>query len=114
MSRNIEGKVIVITGVLHRTAERMSAIGSMACWISHDMRHLLAPIYANAEFLEHHDIGASERADLLREIQQAVISMTEHIDSLLQFGNSGRRSLFVNEPVSLVVEKAIVAVKCHP
>ena len=39
--------------------------------------------------------------------------MTERIDSLLQFGKSGRR-LFVKEPVSLVIEKAIVAVKCHP
>ena len=95
-------------------AERMSAIGSMACSISHDMRHLLAPIYANAEFLECHDICASVRAGLLREIQQAVLAMTERIDSLLQFANSGRKSIFAHEPVSLVVEKAIVAVKCHP
>ena len=94
-------------------AERMAAIGSMACWVSHDMRHLLAPIYANAEFLEHHDIGVSERADLLREIRHAVLAMTERIDSLLQFGKSGRRE-FVKAPVSLVIEKAIVAVKCHP
>jgi C4-dicarboxylate-specific signal transduction histidine kinase len=36
--------------------ERMSAIGRMACSISHDMRHSLTAIYANAEFLERHDI----------------------------------------------------------
>jgi C4-dicarboxylate-specific signal transduction histidine kinase len=32
-------------------AERMSAIGRMACSISHDMRHSLTAIYANTEFL---------------------------------------------------------------
>jgi signal transduction histidine kinase len=95
-------------------AERMSAIGRMACSISHDMRHSLTAIYANAEFLERHDIGVSVRADLLREIQEAVHAMTERIDSLLQFGSSGRKSLRVHERVSLVVEKAIAAVKFHP
>jgi C4-dicarboxylate-specific signal transduction histidine kinase len=49
-------------------AERMSAIGRMACWISHDMRHSLTAIYANAEFLERHDICGSERANLVLEI----------------------------------------------
>jgi signal transduction histidine kinase len=95
-------------------AERMSAIGRMACSISHDMRHSLTAIYANAEFLERHDIGASERADLLLDIQEAVLAMTERIDSLLQFSMGGRNNPFVHERVSLVVEKALAAVKFHP
>src|ERR1700747_3043764 len=95
-------------------AERMSAIGRMACSISHDMRHSLTAIYANAEFLERHDICASMRADLLLEIQEAVLAMTERIDSLLQFGSSGRKNPLVHERVSLVVEKAVAAVKFHP
>jgi signal transduction histidine kinase len=94
-------------------AERMSAIGRMACSISHDMRHSLTAIYANAEFLERHDICASVRADLLLEIQQAVLAMTERMESLLQFG-SGRKSSLVHARVSLVVEKAVAAVKFHP
>jgi signal transduction histidine kinase len=95
-------------------AERMSAIGRMACSISHDMRHSLSAIYANAEFLERHDRSASARADLLLEIQEAVLAMTERIDSLLQFGSSGERNPLVHERVSLVVEKAVAAVKFHP
>ena len=95
-------------------AERMSAIGMMACSISHDMRHSLTAIYANAEFLERHDICASARADLLLEIQEAVLAMTERIESLLQFGSSGRKSPLVRARVSLVVEKAVEAVKFHP
>jgi signal transduction histidine kinase len=78
------------------------------------MRHSLSAIYANAEFLERHDRSASARADLLLEIQEAVLAMTERIDSLLQFGSSGRNNPLVHERVSLVVEKAIAAVKLHP
>jgi signal transduction histidine kinase len=94
--------------------ERMSEIGRMTCSISHDMRHSLTAIYANAEFLERHDICASVRADLLLEIQEAVLAMSERIDSLLQFGGSGRISPLVHARVSLVVEKAVAAVKFHP
>ena len=41
-------------------AERMSAIGTMACSLSHDMRHSLAAIYASAEFLERQDLCPSD------------------------------------------------------
>src|SRR5580692_11178057 len=95
-------------------AERMSAIGKMACSISHDLRHSLSAIYANAEFLERRDMRASERADLLLDIQEAVLAMTERIDSLLKFGRSGQTSPLVRERVSPVVEKAVAAAKFHP
>jgi signal transduction histidine kinase len=78
------------------------------------MRHSLTAIYANAEFLERHDIDASTRDDLLLEIQDAVLAMTERIDSLLQFGSGGRKNPLVHERVCLVVEKAVAAVKFHP
>jgi signal transduction histidine kinase len=95
-------------------AERMAAIGRMACSISHDMRHSLTAVYANAELLERHDRCASARADLLLEIQEAVLVMTERLDLLLQFGSGGRNNPLISERVSLVVEKAIAAVKLHP
>jgi signal transduction histidine kinase len=78
------------------------------------MRHSLSAIYANAEFLERHDLCASARADLLLEVQEAVLAMTERLDSLLQFGSSGRKNPLVRERVSLVVKKAVAAVKFHP
>jgi signal transduction histidine kinase len=78
------------------------------------MRHSLTAIYANAEFLERHDMCASARADLVLEIQEAVLEMTKRIDALLQFDSSGRKNPLVHERVSSVVEKAIAAVKFHP
>src|ERR1700727_2237595 len=95
-------------------AEMMAAIGRMVCAISHDMRHSLSAIYANAEFLQCDDRSASAQTELLVEIQGAVLAITERIDSLLQFGSSGRTNPLVHERVSLVVEKAVAAVKFHP
>jgi signal transduction histidine kinase len=95
-------------------AEMMAAIGRMVCAISHDMRHSLSAIYANAEFLQCDDRSASAQTELLVEIQEAVLAVTERIDSLLQFGSSGRTNPLVHERVSLVVEKAVAAVKFHP
>ena len=92
----------------------MSAIGRMACSISHDMRHSLTAIYANAEFLGNDDLSAGERADLLLGIQDAVLAMTERLDSLLRFGSRGRESALVRARVSLIVEKAVAAMKFHP
>jgi hypothetical protein len=40
--------------------------------------------------------------------------MTERIDSLLQFGSSGRTNPLISEFVPLILEKAIAAVKLHP
>ena len=74
-------------------SETVSIISDMACTISHDMRHSLSAIYANAEFLECPDMSAHDRADLVREIQEGVLEMTERLDSLLQFACSGRRKL---------------------
>jgi signal transduction histidine kinase len=95
-------------------SETVSIISDIACTISHDMRHSLSAIYANAEFLECPDMSAHVRADLVREIQEAVLEMTGRLDSLLQFACSGRRKPLVHERVSTIVEKAIVAVKSHP
>jgi signal transduction histidine kinase len=92
----------------------MSEIGTMACSISHDMRHSLSAIYANAEFLERPDLCAGARADLLLEIQEVVLAMTERLDSLLHFSSNGGKSPLARERVSPVVEKAVAAVKLHP
>ena len=95
-------------------SETMSLISDMACWISHDMRHSLSAIYANAEFLESQDVSVNVRTDLVHEIQEVVLEMTEHLESLMQFAISGQRKPLVHERVSMVVEKAIAAVKLHP
>ena len=95
-------------------AERLSEIGIVACSISHDMRQSLSAIYANAELLESYGRSASARTDMLLEIKDTVLAMTDRIDSLLQFASGGRNNPLAHECVSFLVKKAVTAVKFHP
>jgi signal transduction histidine kinase len=73
-------------------AERLATIGRMASSISHDMRHPLTAVMANAEFLSCTGLDSQQRDELYREIRNAVNQMTDLVDSLLEFAQ-GRESL---------------------
>ena len=73
-------------------AERLATIGRMASSISHDLRHSLAAVMANAEFLCESNLTPAQREDLYAEIRVAVNQMTDLIESLLEFSRT-RESL---------------------
>jgi signal transduction histidine kinase len=64
--------------------EPLSAVSRMVSLISHDLRHPLTAILANAEFLTQADISEMERNDLYHEIRGAVDRMNELVSSLLE------------------------------
>jgi signal transduction histidine kinase len=95
-------------------AERLATIGRMASSISHDLRHSLAAVMANAEFLCESDLSPGQREDLYAEITVAVKQMTDLIESLLEFSRT-RESLHPSHgDVREAVESAIKALKTHP
>ena len=69
-------------------AERLATIGRMASSISHDLRHSLAAVVANAEFLCESKLTPAQREDLYAEIRVAVNQMTDLIESLLEFSRT--------------------------
>jgi signal transduction histidine kinase len=69
-------------------SERLATIGRMANSISHDLRHSLAAIVANAEFLCESQLSSGQREELYQEVRAAVTRMTELIDSLLEFSRT--------------------------
>jgi signal transduction histidine kinase len=73
-------------------AEKLATIGRMASSISHDLRHSLAAIVANAEFLCESALSPDQREELYQEVRSAVNQMTDLIDSLLEFSRT-RESL---------------------
>ena len=95
-------------------AERLATIGQMASSISHDLRHYLSAVYANAEFLGYESIGPDERLDLLSEIRQGVRGMTDLIDSLLLFSRTGQSLQLSFESLPFLVERAVAMVHAHP
>jgi signal transduction histidine kinase len=95
-------------------AERLATIGTMASSISHDLRHSLTAMVANAEFLCGMDIDRAQREDLYQDIRVAADQMTELVESLLEFSRT-------REPLSLsyanleaIVRRAAIAVRANP
>ena len=95
-------------------AEQLATIGRMASSISHDLRHSLAAIVANSEFLVDSGLTPAQREELYQEVRTGVNLMTDLIDSLLEFART-RESLspsFGN--VTDVIHRAVQAVRVHP
>jgi signal transduction histidine kinase len=95
-------------------AERLATIGQMASSISHDLRHYLSAVYANAEFLGYDSIGPEERLELLAEVRQGVRGMTDLIESLLLFSRTGESLQLSYESLPFLAERAIAVVRAHP
>jgi signal transduction histidine kinase len=95
-------------------SERLAIIGRMAGSISHDLRHPLAAIVANAEFLCESRLDAHQREDLYREIRVAVNQMTDLIDSLLEFSRTRESLRPTYGRLEETIERAIRAVRAHP
>jgi signal transduction histidine kinase len=94
--------------------ERLATIGQMASSVSHDLRHYLASVYANAEFLAAAEVSPDERADLLAEIQMSVKGTTDLIESLLLFSRTGRLLHLTCESVAYLAGRAVHRVSKHP
>jgi signal transduction histidine kinase len=95
-------------------AERLATIGKMASSVSHDVRHYLASVYANAEFLSSQNLGADEKLELFRDIQLSVQGTTDLIDSLLLLGRNGPSLNKSYESVAYLAERAIALLRSHP
>jgi signal transduction histidine kinase len=63
-------------------AERIAAVGRAASSISHDLRHYLAAVVANAEFLYEAEKLKLDRDEIFGEIKTASEQMIDLLDSL--------------------------------
>jgi signal transduction histidine kinase len=95
-------------------SERLATIGRMASSISHDLRHYLSAMYANAEFMSDGNISQPEREELMLEVQTAVQGMTDLLESLLLFTQTGRALHPEFESIALMIQRAVGMVRPHP
>ena len=95
-------------------SEQLATIGRMASSISHDLRHSLAAIVANSEFLCDGRLSGAQREELYQEVRMGVNQMTDLIDSLLEFART-RESLNPSyASIPETVQRAMQAVRLHP
>jgi signal transduction histidine kinase len=95
-------------------SERLATIGRMASSVSHDLRHYLAAIFANSEFLASDRFSARERAEIFGDIRTAVNGTTDMIESLLIFSRTGASIRRQPELMATLLERATALVRAHP
>jgi signal transduction histidine kinase len=94
--------------------ERQATIGRLASSISHDLRHYLSPIYANAEFLSSSTLSVEERTELLSEIAESARGMTELLDAILTFSRTGIAVQLAPDSITSAVQRALAMIQPHP
>jgi len=95
-------------------SDRLATIGRMASSVSHDLRHHLSAIYANAEFMSHPQADEEERNELLMEVKDGVQGMTNLIESLLLFSQTGQVLQMRHDSITQLVERTVYSVHQHP
>ena len=95
-------------------SEQLATIGRMASSISHDLRHSLAAIVANSEFLCDSHLTSAQREELYQEVRSGVDLMTDLIDSLLEFARTRESLTPTYGGVTETVQRAVQAVRLHP
>jgi signal transduction histidine kinase len=95
-------------------SEQLATIGRMASSISHDLRHSLAAVVANSEFLCDGRLTSAQREELYQEVRTGVNQMTDLIDSLLEFARTRESLSPTYAGVVETVQRAMQAVRLHP
>jgi signal transduction histidine kinase len=94
--------------------ERIAALARAASSISHDLRHYLAAVVANAEFLYEADILKLNRDEIYEEIKTAANQMTDLIDSLRELSYQRNAITPVRARIDQVIRRAIEAIHAKP
>jgi signal transduction histidine kinase len=94
--------------------ERVAAVGRAANSISHDLRHYMAALVANAEFLYEAENLHLNRDEVYKEIQTASEQITELLDSLRDLAREQRNISPVTAQLDECVRRAIEGVRGRP
>ena len=94
--------------------ERIAALARAAGSISHDLRHYLAAVVANAEFLYEADQLKLKKDEIYEEIKTAANQMTDLIDSLRELSYQRSAITPTRTRIDQVIRRAIEAIHSKP
>jgi signal transduction histidine kinase len=94
--------------------ERVAALGRAANSISHDLRHHLAALVANAEFLYEAEKLKLDRDEIYDEIRAASEQITELLNSLRDLADERRTISPMPASIDQTIRRAIEAVQGRP
>jgi signal transduction histidine kinase len=99
-------------GVLE--CERSNISQKLAPFISHDIRHHLATINCNVEFMTDPDICQTDRHQLLDEVRGTIRDMTDLLDSYLLSVRTERTVHLQQNSLNLLIQHVVDMVRPHP
>jgi signal transduction histidine kinase len=94
--------------------ERIAAFGTAASSISHDLRHYLAAVVANAEFLYEAEKLKLNRDEIYEEIKTASDQMIDLLDSLRELAREDSSIVPVPGFLDQSVRRAMESVRARP
>jgi len=94
--------------------ERVAALARAASSISHDLRHYLAAVVANAEFLYEADELHLKKDEIYEEIKTAANQMTDLIDSLRELSYQRVAISPTRTHIDQVIRRSIEAIHSKP
>jgi len=94
--------------------ERIAAFGRAASSISHDLRHYLAAVVANAEFLYEAEKLKMNRDEIYEEIKTASEQMTDLLDSLRELAREDGSISPIAASLNQTIRRAVDAVRTRP
>jgi signal transduction histidine kinase len=89
-------------------------VQTLVPFIAHDMRHHLASIYCNVEFMSNPDICQTDREQLLTEVRGTVHDMTDLLDSYLVSVRTEKTLHLQPKSMNLLIQRAGRMVRSHP
>jgi len=95
-------------------SERIAALARAAGSLSHDLRHYLAAVVANAEFLYEADKLNLKKDEIYEEIKTAANQMTDLIDSLRELSYQRSAITPTRTRLDQVIRRAIEAIHSKP
>jgi signal transduction histidine kinase len=95
-------------------SERIAALARAAGSLSHDLRHYLATVVANAEFLYEADELKLKKDEIYEEIKTAANQMTDLIDSLRELSYQRSAITPTRSRLDQVIRRAIEAIHSKP
>ena len=97
-----------------RANERVAALGRAASSISHDLRHYMAAVVANAEFLYEADRLKMNRDEIYQEIKMASEQMVDLLDSFRELAREEGSITPAPALLDQIVRHAVEAVLARP
>jgi signal transduction histidine kinase len=94
--------------------ERVAALGRTASSVSHDLRHYLATVVANAEFLYEADKLKIDRHEVYEEIRTASNQMLDLLDNLRELARENSSISAVPARLDQTLRRAAEAVLANP